>query len=365
MELKEKVKGLPACPGVYLMKDAAGSVIYVGKSKNLKSRVSSYFVNSRSHPPKVVKLVKHLKAFDYILTDTEFEAFLLECRLIKEMQPLYNRLMKSQRSYCYIKLAMSEKYPDITIAEESCESDGNTYFGPYTSRNTAARGLEGIKKYFGILCTNASQRTSSCLNYSLGLCSGHCSPDFPRERYLFILDKIEKLMNGSDKTIIWEIKAAMEKASERLDFEEAARYRDFLRAINYVAGKTKVIDYTEKNRNIIALEPIGEDSFKFFLIKGIKVLYSESFSIEDHSFEKLKYRLLCSAVDYFRPAAETTTIKIGRDEIDESQIIYSYLKSSYSSCRHIIIPAKWLKAPDKPRLEKLIDKLVKPFLPET
>jgi excinuclease ABC subunit C len=167
MDSKEKVKKLPSCPGVYLMKDSLGSVIYVGKSKNLKNRVGSYFQESKSHSPKVVKLVKNIKDFDHIITDTEFEAFLLENKLIKEIMPIYNKLLKSPKSYSYIKISTNEKYPLIEISDESDKNDGNLYFGPYTNRNTAERGLQGIKEYCRISCTGSFQKASACLNYSL------------------------------------------------------------------------------------------------------------------------------------------------------------------------------------------------------
>ncbi|MGE5678348.1 MAG: UvrB/UvrC motif-containing protein [Pseudomonadota bacterium] len=358
MELKEKVKRLPSCPGVYLMKDASGSVIYVGKSKNLKSRVGSYFVNSKDHPPKVVKLVKHLKDFEHIVTDTEFEAFLMECRLIKELQPLYNRLMKNQRSYCYIKVALSEKYPDITISEKSCENDGNVYFGPYTSRNTVLRGLDGIKAHLGIFCTSPSQKNSSCLNHSLGLCIGRCSADFPQERYRAILDSIISLIQGRDKEIIKEMQANMEKASERLDFESAARYRDCLRDVNYLVSKARVIDYTGRNRNIAVIEYIDDENIKCFLIKGSSVLSGERYNIRQHGPERLKDLLKSDALAFFSNTSGKSSLRIGRYEIDEAQIIYSYLKNKCDSRRHAVIPEKWLKAPYTQKLDGVFDKLL-------
>lgn len=358
MNLKEKIRSLPSCPGVYLMKDADGSVIYVGKSKNLKSRVGSYFQDSKSHPPKVIKLVRHLKDLDYIITDTEFEAFLLECKLIKELKPLYNRVMKNQKSYCYIRIGINERFPDIEITEESDNKDGNMYFGPYTNRNTVMRGLQGIKEFFRILCTGTSKKASSCLNYSMGLCLGPCSMDYPKEQYLMISDKIVKLLNGTDKSVIEAMECNMKSSSELLDFESAVRYRDYLRAINYMVGKARVIDYTEKNRNIVVLERISDESVKCFLIKGNKVLSNERYYIRSHDYGSLKDIIKTNILTSFSNIAEKAPIKIGREEIDESQIIYSYLKAEHSSCRHIIIAKKWLKAPDSPRLDMALDKLM-------
>ncbi|HWR62024.1 MAG TPA: UvrB/UvrC motif-containing protein [Clostridia bacterium] len=358
MNLKEKLRSLPSCPGVYLMKDAAGNILYVGKSKNLKSRVGSYFQASKSHPPKVLKLVKHLKDFDYILTDTEFEAFMLECRLIKELSPQYNRVMNNQRSYCYVRLGAGERIPDIAIADEPEDSDGDIWFGPYTSRNTVERALQGIKETCRILCTGASQKPSSCLNYSLGLCLGTCSPDFPREQCLAIQDRVVKLLNGTDKSIITEMKQNMNRASEQLNFEKAAKYRDYIRAVNYMVGKSKVIDYTEKNRNIAVLERIGDESVKCFLIKGNKVLLSETLAVGNNEPGSLAPVLKAGISACFKAAGTGKPIRIGRAEIDESQIIYSYLNSKSGSCRHIVIAESWLKPSNSGKLDRAIDKLL-------
>ena len=248
MDLKEKIKKLPPSPGVYLMKDSLNRVIYVGKSKNLKNRVGSYFHNSKSHSPKVVKLVKNLKDFEYILTDTEFEAFMLECKLIKEIKPIYNKQMKSPKSYSYIKIKVNENYPSIELTNDVNESDGNIYFGPYTNKNTVERALQGIKEYFKILCTNNSFRASACLNYSLGLCIGICMNDTSRAQYLDIVNKIIELLNGTDKSIVEAIEYTMNQASEKFDFEEAAKYRDYLSAVNYLIGKIKVVHIRKRIR---------------------------------------------------------------------------------------------------------------------
>ena len=358
VDLKEKIRKLPSSSGVYIMKDSFDSVLYVGKSKNLKSRVGSYFQNSKSHPPKVVKLVKHLKDFDYILTDTEFEAFMLENKLIKEMNPIYNRQLKSPKSYSYIKIGINEKYPAIEVKSEPSKSDGNLYFGPYTNRNTVERGLQGIKECCKILCTGTSQKTSSCLNYSLGLCIGMCLDDAPREQYLAIIDKIVKLLSGTDKSIIEAMECNMNIASEKLDFESAAKYRDYLSAVNYLIGKVKVVEYTKKNKNIVVLENLSNDSVKFFLIKGNKVLFSEKYFLVDFDFGKLKLIMKTNILTYFNNKAQKGSKEIRKEEIDESQIIYSYLNSKSSNCRHSIISEKWLNASNSTKIDTALDKLI-------
>ena len=147
MTLKEKVKNLPSSPGVYLMKDVHDGIIYVGKAKNLKRRVQSYFQNSKSHSPKTVKLVNNIKNFDYILTDTEFEAFMLECKLIQELKPFFNRQMKNPKSYAYILIKTDEEIPKIEVTNFPIGGKNNQIFGPYRNKNTAAKAVQGMKDF--------------------------------------------------------------------------------------------------------------------------------------------------------------------------------------------------------------------------
>src|SRR5690606_2592294 len=142
--------------GVYLMKNSSGDIIYVGKSKSLKNRVSSYFQNSKNHPPKIERLVKTLKDFDYLLTDTEFEAFMLECKLIKKLQPMYNRQMKNISSYTFIEINIDKKDMNIRAVNSPNEKHSTIYFGPYTSRNTVERAIQGIKEFCKIDCNSSS-----------------------------------------------------------------------------------------------------------------------------------------------------------------------------------------------------------------
>jgi excinuclease ABC subunit C len=356
MTLKEKVRSLPAAPGVYLMKDSLGGIIYIGKSKNLKSRVSSYFVNSSVHSPKIKKLVKHLKDFDYITTDTEFEAFMLECQLIKSIKPLYNSKMKSILSYPYISINMSEKYPCFELTYEPDNTDGSLYWGPYTSKNTVERGLEALKEFYKIPCNNISKKNSACFNHSLGLCIGVCLGGASQEEYLEILENIIKLLNGQSSDILGEMVCKMTTFSEKFDFENAAKYRDYIGAVNYLINKVKVIEFTEENKNIALLEPLNDEIVKFFLIKGNKVLFSEKYSIRDFSLEKLRNILKDNIISKFEDKKNSS--KIGQEELDESQIIYSYLKSNTNNCKHTIIPQDWINAKAYNKINETLDELI-------
>jgi excinuclease ABC subunit C len=352
MNLKEKVKELPMSPGVYLMKDSQDQIIYVGKAKILKRRVQSYFQNAKAPSQKVEKLKKTINDFEYILTDTEFEAFMLECQLIKELKPFYNKKMKSPLSYTYIMIRMDNGYQRMDISHNLIENANSLYFGPYTSKSTVEKAIKGIKEFYKIDCHSSSKRNTACLNYSLGLCIGTCLGGAKVEQYNHIMNKIVSLFHGTDLSVLEEINNKMSTASEKFDFETAARYRNYIEAIKVLLNKEKVIAFTEENRNIVILEPLTADSFKLFLVKRNQVLFSRIYSHKDK--ELLEEKIKKDILSYFK--ASTNYLKISKDEIDEAQIIYSYLKGS--TCSYSFIPEKWLTPKNLTHLENTLKKLL-------
>ncbi|GFZ32253.1 excinuclease ABC subunit C [Clostridium zeae] len=317
------------------MKDSLDTIIYVGKSKNLKSRVSSYFTNSKSHSPKVVKLVKNLKDFDYIITDTEFEAFMLECKLIKEIKPIYNKLMKNPISYCYIKLTLSGKYPEIDISDTYSIDDGNMYFGPYTSSNKIERALLGLKEHYKILCSNKFKSSSACINYSLGLCMGVCMENFSKDSYLSVVDKIISLLKGTDTGVIEEIEYKMLDSVNKLDFETAAKYRDNIEAISYIVARTNMINYMDLSRNVILIENLDMSYIKFFLIKDNKIVFNEKFSLLPNN--NLVDYLTKITLEHYSNVSLNNLRYFDKDAIDEAQIIFSYIQNKSNNCRYSIL----------------------------
>lgn len=355
MDLQEKVKQLPSSPGVYLMKDSLGHIIYVGKSKNLRQRVQSYFHDSAAHSSKTKRLVKSLKDFDHILTDTEFEAFLLECHLIQEIQPYYNRKMKNPLSYTYIVIRMNGRFRRIEMTNRPTGTDGELYFGPYSSKNTVERAIQGIKECFHIHCNHSVPRNSLCLNHSLGLCIGMCAGGPALEKYNQLIETWIDLLNGSDSSMLEEMNQKMQVYAESFDFEMAAKYRDAIDALNSLIQKAKVIDFAEENQNIVITERLHDDRTKLFLLKRSTILFRETYSL-DLDREQLVARLKSLILTYFMENPISEPIKVSRFEIDEAQIIYSYLKSS--SCRSIMIPEKWLASEDHTSLEEALTSLV-------
>ncbi|ULT55008.1 GIY-YIG nuclease family protein [Neobacillus drentensis] len=355
MKLKDKVKSLPLTPGVYLMKDAHGHIIYVGKAKSLKKRVQSYFQHSKAHTQKIKKMVSNIFDFDYVLTDTEFEAFLLECNLIKELKPHFNKKMKSPQSYIYLVIKMVAGKRVLEMASSIEENDGNLYFGPFLNKYTVERAITGIKDVFKINCSNPSMKHGPCLNYSLGLCMGVCLGGSALAQYNRILDKIIAFLNGTDSEILEEIGQKMVTASEQYQFEVAAKYRNILGTINALLFKEKVIEFTEANQTIVVVESLTESTFKHFLIKGNKVLYREILNNEQ-PFETIKMNLST----YLKQSPLNTRIVVSKEELDEAQIIYNYLKSGH--CRYRIIPNAWLEAGNDLLIENVLEELLNEIL---
>ena len=356
MDLKEKVRALPSVPGVYLMKDSLGGIIYVGKSKNLKNRVGSYFQNIKSRTPKVEKLIKNLKDFEYIITDTEFEAFMLECTLIRELKPRYNRLMKNPLSYTYIKIELEEKYPSIEISSTDRENENTLYFGPYTNKNAAEKAIQGIKDFYKINCKYNYKNGTSCLSYSLGLCIGMClEVATTTKQYKNIIYKVIASLNDTDDTLLKKIEEKMIIASEEFDFETAAKYRDYIASVTYLTNNRKAIKFAKENKNIVMIESLNEHLIKLFLIRKNNVLFSKTYNIKDINIKQLSEIIKTSIIHYFK-AITSSPIEVNKDEIDKTQIIHSYLQSS--SCNYITISENLLDLECNSELDALITKLL-------
>lgn len=334
------------------MKDFHGSIIYVGKAKNLKRRVQSYFQQSKAHPQKIIKLVSNIRDFDILLTDTEFEAFMLECKLIREIKPLFNKMMKSPQSYTYIAMDKDRKYRDIEITSHRDEQDGRLYFGPFSSKARVESAILGIKEAYKILCSDPKQQNSLCLNHSIGLCIGMCGGGPALQVYYEILKDIIALLNGENKKVLDDMQRKMARAAVDFDFETAARYRDRINAIQFLLLKEKVIEFTEKNNNIVVVENLSEDTFKLFLIKRNEILFSKIVTIDSLEVNQLSSLITKTFKVTVLPAGS----HIKRDEIDEAQIIYNYLKSS--RCRYKTIPDKWIRNFLDKNIENAITKLI-------
>ena len=243
-ELKQAANSLPTEPGVYLMKDASDAVIYVGKAKKLKNRVSQYFQDTASHTAKTRRMVSLVDHFETIRAASEFEALVLECSLIKHYMPKYNILLKDDKGYPYLRLDLREPYPRITLANR-VKDDGASYFGPYGSRGRSQQVIQTIQTVFRLPGCNKKfprdiGKDRPCLNFHMQQCDGFCRPEMPQAEYRRRMEQAKQLLEGKQKPLCEALRAQMEEASERLDFEHAALYRDRLRSIEALGQRQLV-----------------------------------------------------------------------------------------------------------------------------
>ena len=244
-ELKEKAHALPLKPGVYIMQDAKNVVIYVGKAKALKNRVSQYFANLASHTEKTRAMVSQIDHFDVIVADSEFEALVLENSLIKRHQPRYNILLKDDKGYPYIRLTVKEEYPKFSLANRAAE-DGARYFGPYGSRGNTQNIIDALRVALRLPSCNKKfprdiGKERPCLNYHMGQCDGYCRKEMDQSRYREAIDQAVRLLEGKFQEVGEELQAEMEQAAEELRFEKAAELRDRYRAIELLGKRQKVV----------------------------------------------------------------------------------------------------------------------------
>ena len=254
-ELKEKAHSLPLKPGVYIMQDAKNEVIYVGKAKALKNRVSQYFANLASHTEKTRAMVAQIDHFDVIIADSEFEALVLENSLIKRHKPHYNILLKDDKGYPYIRLAVNEEYPRFSLSNRA-HDDGARYFGPYGSRGATWNIVDALRSALKLPSCNKTfprdiGKERPCLNYHLGKCAGWCRPEMPREAYREAVDQAVRLLEGKFREVGDELLAEMEQAAEELRFERAAELRDRYKAIELLGKRQKVLSGSLADTDVV------------------------------------------------------------------------------------------------------------------
>lgn len=344
MILKEKLKQLPQSPGVYRMLDSLGNVIYIGKAKNLKNRVSQYFHDQKNRDPKVAEMIHHIYTFNYQVTDTELDALLEECRLIKEIKPRYNKQMKNQKKYIYIKIP-AEHYPKVTVVNDKAD-DGALYFGPFTSLHRVEATVQYLSDFYPIRkCTSPRliKRVNGCLFRQLGTCLGVCTGQVSPDEYWLHIKKIQQLINGNDMVAAQELSKMLDTAIENLKFEKAIQYREYYLGLRHVIGKQRLVQSSSKNRNILVVELIDTELAKLFLIKGNRLLYGKVFSRMSADSIEMRQTLTQMITDKF-VTDKSDLHRLTQQDIDEAQIIYSYLKRNRNKVISFWIPSTRLKS---------------------
>ncbi|MCQ2554085.1 MAG: excinuclease ABC subunit UvrC [Clostridia bacterium] len=281
-DIKENLKNLPDTPGVYLHKDHLGQVIYVGKAVNLKRRVSSYFQNSKNHTDKVRAMVSHISEFEYITCNTEMEALILECNLIKKYQPKYNVLLRDDKTYPYIKVTINEEYPRV-LKTRVISNDGAKYFGPYSDVKAVNDIIDLLNKIYMLKrCSHQSfpDGYKPCLNFHIRKCCGVCRGDFPKDEYREKIDKVIDFLNGKRKELLQYVTSRMEDASEKMNFEKAAVFRNYLEAINSLSEVQRVTMVSGKDFDIVL--PLKSDDNSIvvmFTVRDGKLSGRETFNM--------------------------------------------------------------------------------------
>ncbi len=281
-DFEEELKKLPAKPGVYIMHDAQDFILYVGKAVNLRNRVRSYFRENIGRGPQIDKMVSLITRFEYIVTDSELEALVLENNLIKEHLPKYNTLLKDDKTYPYIKVTVGEEYPRILFSREM-KKDKSRYFGPYTSAGAVKDTIELLNKLYRLRTCNRSLprdigEERPCLNYHIRQCLAPCQGYVSREAYRQQVEQALSFLNGNYGSILKELEGKMQSAAENMEFEEAARYRDLYNSVKSVAQKQKITDSAGEDRDIIALSKDDMDAVvQVFFVRDGRLIGREHF----------------------------------------------------------------------------------------
>lgn len=334
MDVSEHLQGildtLPNRPGCYLMKNANGEIIYVGKAINLRNRVRSYFHNSAEHDAKTRQMVRHIVHIDWIVVASELEALILEMNLIKKHRPRYNIRLKDDKRYPYIKVHWSSNFPKITVTRQMSE-DGSRYFGPYTSVWAVHQTLDVLRRIFPYLScdrTITGQDPRACLYYDIKLCSGPCIGAIQKAEYRQMMDDLCLFLQGRTDPVVSRLRAAMDKAAEELRFEQAASLRDQIQAIDRVVEKQKVISSEQIDSDVIAMaRENGEACVQIFFIRAGKLIGREYFVLEGTEEAADSEVIATFLKQFYAEAASIPPQVLLPNEVEEVNIIQQWLRT--------------------------------------
>jgi excinuclease ABC subunit C len=333
-ELSPRLTGildtLPHKPGCYLMKNAAGKVIYVGKAVNLRSRVRSYFQSGADHTPKTEKLVRNIADIEWILVGSELEALILEMNLIKRYRPRYNIRLKDDKRYPYIMAHWTDPFPKVTVTRRM-ERDGNRYFGPYTSVWAVHQTLDLLRRIFPYLTCNreiTGEDTRACLWYDLKLCAAPCIGKIGQEEYRRMIDDLCRFLAGEVEEVVADVERKMRKASEEMRYERAARLRDQLEAIRAVVERQKIVSATKTDSDVVALaRRDGDACVQVFIIRNGRLIGREHFVLEGTRDTEEAEILRHFLVQFYERAAFVPAELMLPIQVEEAQIVEEWMRS--------------------------------------
>jgi excinuclease ABC subunit C len=357
--IEEELKKLPAKPGVYIMHGEKDEIIYVGKAISLKNRVRQYFQSSRNKGAKIERMVTHITRFEYIITDSELEALVLECNLIKEHRPKYNTMLKDDKSYPFIKVTVNEPYPRVLFARRM-KKDKARYFGPYTSGGAVKDVIELVRKLYQVRSCNRSLprdtgKDRPCLYYHMKQCKAPCQGYISQEEYRKNINKVIKFLNGDFQDTIDELMVKMQKASEEMRYEDAMEYRDLIHSIEKIGERQKITGYGQEDRDIIAVAMDESEDLRdqdavvqVFFIRDGKLIGRDHFYLRVAKGDT-KAQVLSSFLKQFYAGTPFIPSEIMlQSEIEDADIIEEWLTTRRKQKVHIRVPKKGTK-------EKLVE----------
>ncbi len=352
-DFDEELKKLPAKPGVYIMHDGKDAIIYVGKAVNLHNRVRSYFRKIVGRGPQIDKMVEQIARFEYIITDSELEALVLENNLIKEYSPRYNTMLKDDKTYPYIKVTVGEEYPRILFSREM-KKDRSRYFGPFTSAASVKDTIDLINKLYMLRTCNKNLpkeegKDRPCLNYHIKQCAAPCQGYVTKEEYRERVGQALDFLNGNFSPILKDLERKMQEASENMEFEEAIKYRDLYNSVKQVAQKQKITDSGGEDKDIIALALDENDAVvQVFFIRDGKLIGREHFYMTHVSGNKRGQVLLDFVKQFYAGTPFIPKELMVQEEIEDIEVLEKWLSARKGNRVYIRVPKKGTK-------EKLVE----------
>ena len=352
-DIQEELKKLPGKPGVYIMHDETDAIIYVGKAISLKNRVRQYFQSSRNKGVKIEQMVTHIRRFEYIVTDSELEALVLECNLIKEHHPKYNTMLMDDKTYPFIKVSTNEPFPRVMLARKIAK-DKAKYFGPYTSAGAVRDTIDLLHKLYHIRSCNRSLprdigKERPCLNYHIKQCDAPCQGYISQEEYGKAVAEVVRFLNGNFDGILNELEQKMQKASDALEFEKAIEYRELLNSVKKISQKQKITDSRGEDRDILAAATSGEDAVvQVFFIRGGRLIGRDHFYLRIVKGEKIGNILDSFIKQYYGGTPFVPGELMVQEELEDVELIEEWLSVKRGGKVTIRVPKKGTK-------EKLVE----------
>ena len=358
--IEEELKKLPGRPGVYIMHDAHDDIIYVGKAISLKNRVRQYFQSSRGKSAKILQMVERIRRFEYIVTDSELEALVLECNLIKEHRPKYNTMLKDDKTYPFIKVTLGEDYPRVLFSR-TMKKDKSRYFGPYTSATAVKDTIDLVKKLYKIRsCSKNLPRDIGkerpCLYYQIGQCNAPCQGTFTKEEYRKSVADAVDFLNGNHGSVLRELEEKMNQASEDMEFEKAIEYRDLMRSIRQVSQRQKITSGDGEDKDVLALALEDADDtvsaadavVQVFFIRGGKMIGREHFYLRVAPQDTKAIILNSFIKQYYAGTPFVPRELMIETEIEDHELVETWLTQKRGQKVTVRVPKKGTK-------EKLVE----------